>query len=267
MGQGFDKELFSSLLATKWLGRKLCYEQEVDSTNVRAKTLAGQGAESGTLCMAEVQTAGRGRRGRSWQTDAGESVAMSFLYFPSLAPEQASMIAPAVGYGTAAGLRSLGLDARVKWPNDVIAGKKKLCGILAEMQADVSGIRYVVVGIGINVNQRTIPAELSDRATSLLLETGRTWRREEVTAAVLGQIETALEALEAAGSLEPFREDYERLLVNCGRQVRIEGVQNSFVGKALGICKTGELLVERTDGSVEAVGAGEVSVRGLYGYV
>lgn len=267
MSCSFSVERVQKLLSTRYLGRIMYYEETVDSTNLRIRALAKEQAPSGILCGAEIQTAGRGRRGRNWVTPAGEALAMSFLLRPECAPASASMLSLVAGLGVAQGCRELGIPVQVKWPNDVVISGKKVCGILTEMQADMEKIHYVIVGIGINVNLKEIPRELQQIATSLYLETGREWEREQVMACVLNQIEKNYEIFRQTADMSGLQKDYEQLLVNCGREVRIEAGKESFVGTALGITSTGELLVRREDGAICPISAGEVSVRGLYGYV
>lgn len=267
MSRRFSVERVQEQLTTRFLGRKMYYEETVDSTNLRIRELAKAQAPAGTLYGAEVQTAGRGRRGRSWHTPAGEALAMSFLLYPDCAPDRASMLSLVAGLGVAQGCQELGIPVQVKWPNDVVLSGKKLCGILTEMQADPEKIHFVVVGIGINVNLKEIPEELQQVATSLYQETGREWERETVMACALNHIEKNYEIFQQTADLSGLQKEYESFLVNCGRQVRIEAGKDSFTGTAMGINPMGELLVKREDGSVCPVCAGEVSVRGLYGYV
>lgn len=262
-----DVQRVAALLQTRWLGRELQYQEVVDSTNLKVKELAGQGAPGGSLCAAEVQTAGRGRRGRSWHTPGGEALAMSFLLYPDCPPCAASMLSLVAGLSVAQGCRDLGLPVELKWPNDVVLNGRKICGILTEMQADTKQISYVVVGIGINVNLRKIPEEIAQMATSFYLETGKEWEREAVMAGVLNHMEENYETFLKTQDLSLLKASYEKLLVNRDRQVRIEAGQKSWLGTARGITATGELLVEKDAGQVCQVAAGEVSVRGLYGYV
>lgn len=267
MRQELDIQRVQALLTTRWLGRKIHYEETVDSTNLKVKELGRQRAPQGSLWAAEMQTAGRGRRGRSWQSGREEALAMSFLLYPSCHPAQASMLSLVAGLSVAQGLAGLGIEVQVKWPNDVVLAGKKICGILTEMQAEAAGIAYVAVGIGVNVNQRSMPEDIGQTATSLYLETGKCWEREAVMAGVLNHMERNYEAFLASGNLTELQEAYESFLVNRGRQVRIEAGPNSFSGIALGITPVGELLVRDDKGDVRTVCAGEVSVRGIYGYV
>ena len=171
-------------------------------------------------------------------------------------------------------IRSLGQEAQIKWPNDVVIGGKKVCGILTEMyfEAGASGEKagrgyHVVVGTGVNVNGESFDEELSERATSLFLETGRRVDREELLSHILKRFWQYYKLFAETGDLSGIQKEYEALLANCGRQVEVLDPGGAWKGTAIGIQKTGELLVRRENGAVEAVFAGEVSVRGIYGYV
>jgi BirA family biotin operon repressor/biotin-[acetyl-CoA-carboxylase] ligase len=250
----------------KGAGCSLFWRNEVDSTNEWAKRAAKEGAEGGSVFLAESQTAGKGRRGHSWASLPGASVSMSILLRPELPPDRVSMITLVMGMAAAAGFRKVcGLEAGIKWPNDVVASGKKLCGILTEMHP-AGG--FVVIGVGMNLNNRDFPPELADRATSLYLETGRTVSREETAAAVLNGFREYYGRFLQSGDLSLLQEEYNHMLVNRGRQVRIMDQADPFEGTALGIDCLGRLLVERADtGKTEQVYAGEVSVRGIFGYV
>ena len=159
-----------------------------------------------------------------------------------------------------------GLNAVIKWPNDIIFHGKKLCGILTEMSTEIGCINYVVIGVGINVNQETFPEEIKDKATSLRLETGGRLRRAELIAAVMEQFESCYGTFLKTKDLSGVRERYNRLLVNRNQEVKVIEPGNEYEAYAIGINDTGELLVRTKDGE-RAIFAGEVSVRGVYGYV
>lgn len=262
------REELAGELCTKWVGRRLCFEREVDSTNLWVKRLAAEGAPEGTVALAEAQKAGRGRRGRSWASPAGENLYLTLLLRPRLRPQDAPMVTLVMGLSVAQGIEAAaGLSPGIKWPNDVALGGRKLCGILTEMSLRGECVDYVAVGVGINVNQEKFPEELADKATSLRREAGCRLRRSKVAAAVLEAFERNFEIYLKTKDLSGLQEEYGRRLINCGRQVRILEEGRERAGTARGINSRGELLVEYEDGSREAVFAGEVSVRGLYSYV
>lgn len=256
-----------SLRYTQWAGKKVVFFKETDSTNMQAKSGGEKGDPHGTLFVAESQNAGRGRRGRSWESPAGESIYMSLLLRPELPPVKAPMLTLVMALAVARAIREqTGAEALIKWPNDIVVDGKKLCGILTEMSTEMTYINYVVIGVGINVNQNQFSEELKERATSLKLEEGRAFRRSAIIASVLEWFETYYEQFRKDGNLAGLQNAYNELLVNRGRQVQILEPENHYEAYASGINDAGELVVTLEDGSVRNIFAGEVSVRGIYGY-
>ncbi len=252
---------------TKWLGRQICYERETGSTNTLAKRLGEQDAENGTVVVAERQTAGRGRRGNTWVSPDGNCY-FSVLLRPELRTEQAASVTLVAALALAQAVREAsGLDAGIKWPNDIVVDGRKLCGILTESSMEPEYINYIVVGIGINVNQEEFPEELQDKATSIFLASGVRQNRAKLLGGFLGRFEALYEVFLETGDLRGLREEYNSLLVNCGKEVRIIGKEQEERMLAVGIDDSGRLIVEHGNGQRETVLAGEVSVRGLYGYV
>lgn len=247
---------------------EICFQEEVDSTNLYAKRMAKEGAPEGTLALADAQTAGRGRRGRNWDSPKGESIYMSLLLRPKILPEYASQLTLVMGLSVAEGVADvLQLPVQIKWPNDVVVDGKKICGILTEMSADMDGIHYIVIGVGINVNNQEFPEELKTVATSLRMVTGEMQDRQIIMQGVLDAFSRNYERFLETENLGGLTEAYNRILANRDHQVRVLDPKNPFEGIARGINEYGELLVERQDGEIIAVYAGEVSVRGLYSYV
>ena len=263
-----SKSEIESRLDGGWIGSQVYFAEEVDSTNTWGKRLAEEGAPHGTLVVADEQTQGRGRRGRSWQSPKGTNISMTLILRPDLEPARASMLTIVMGLSVAQGLKELlKLPVQIKWPNDAVLNGHKLCGILTEMSAQIDYINYVVVGTGINVNLPEVPEELKDIATSLLIETGHRVNRAEVIGAVLRAFARNYESFLAAGDLTGLLNAYNEILANRDRQVRVLDPKEPYEGVALGINARGELLVRKADGSVSEVYAGEVSVRGLYSYI
>ena len=257
-----------SRLHTRWAGQTLYYYDEIDSTNTQIKRLAEEDAPHGTLAVADYQSRGKGRRGRAWDSPHGSAIYMSILFRPEIRPDRASMLTLVIGLSVTQAIRSnLGLQAQIKWPNDVVLNGKKLVGILTEMSAQMNYIEYLVTGIGINANLREFPEELADKATSLYLESGHPFDRAEVTGLVMKHFEENYEKFVETEDLSGLKPDYEKLLANLNQPVRVLDQNDPYEGIARGINAGGELLVERADGTVEEVNSGEVSVRGLYSYV
>ena len=262
------KEEILSLLETKWAGRNLVYLETVDSTNDLAKKLADQGAPEGTLVVADEQTGGKGRRGRAWCTPKGSAIAMTIVLRPDIRPELASMVTLVMGLSVAKAIGSLyPVSVGIKWPNDVVVSRKKICGILTEMTMKQDKIGCAVIGVGINVNMDSFPEEMADKATSLYLESGHPFDRAEVTGLVMKHFEENYEKFVETEDLSGLKPDYEKLLANLNQPVRVLDQNDPYEGIARGINAGGELLVERADGTIEEVNSGEVSVRGLYSYV
>ena len=265
-GSIYNETTIADQIHTKWAGKTVHFAKETDSTNLWIKRLAKEGASEGTLALAEFQSAGRGRLGRSWEVPEGTSVMMSILLRPKFEPQYAPTLTLVMGMAVAKAVKNLGFDVSIKWPNDVVVSHKKICGILTEMGVRDGKIDYAVIGVGINVNIREFPEEMADKATSLYLESGREFDRSQIPGLVMEAFEEYYEKFAAACDLSGLKEEYESILANYNQPVRVLA-KEPYEGVARGITDGGELLVEKTDGTIVAVSAGEVSVRGLYSYV
>ena len=265
-GSIYNETTIADQIHTKWAGKTVHFARETDSTNLWIKRLAKEGAPEGTLALAEFQSAGRGRLGRSWEVPEGTSVMMSILLRPKFEPQYAPTLTLVMGMAVAKAVKNLGFDVSIKWPNDVVVSHKKICGILTEMGVRDGKIDYAVIGVGINVNIREFPEEMADKATSLYLESGRKFDRSQIPGLVMEAFEKYYEKFAATCDLSGLKEEYESILANYNQPVRVLA-KEPYEGVARGITDGGELLVEKTDGTIVAVSAGEVSVRGLYSYV
>ena len=263
----FTATEIKSLLNTKRVGQNLVFLESVDSTNNEARRRAEQGAPDGTLVVALEQSAGKGRRGRSWVSAPGGGIWMSLLLRPEFMPENASMLTLLAAMAVQTGIRqAAGIEGQIKWPNDVVLDGKKVCGILTEMSTEMECIRYVVIGIGINVDICEFPEEIRQVATSIRLCTGKTVRRARLAAAVAEAWEYYYEKFLETMDLSLLMEEYNRMLVNIGGEVKVLAPKGDYTGVSRGINEKGELLVETGEG-ISTVMSGEVSVRGIYGYV
>ena len=265
-GSIYNETTIADQIHTKWAGKTVHFARETDSTNLWIKRLAKEGASEGTLALAEFQSAGRGRLGRSWEVPEGTSVMMSILLRPKFEPQYAPTLTLVMGMAVAKAVKNLGFDVSIKWPNDVVVSHKKICGILTEMGVRDGKIDYAVIGVGINVNIREFPEEMADKATSLYLESGKEFDRSQIPGLVMEAFEKYYEKFAATCDLSGLKEEYESILANYNQPVRVLA-KAPYEGVARGITDGGELLVEKTDGPIVAVSAGEVSVRGLYSYV
>ena len=270
-----DADLFSKIeiedkLETAWLGRPLVFHKETGSTNIDAKALAERGEASGAVVVADMQTAGRGRLGRGWAAPAGKNIYMTLMLRPDCPPNKASALTLVMAIAVYEALCELISKEQcgIKWPNDIVVNGKKICGILTEMSAELDQIHYVVIGAGINVNQETFAPEIQETATSLYVERQKQSSRAALAARVLYYFEKNYAVFEKSWDFSALADKYNEFLVNRGREVRVLDPKGAYDGIARGINEKGELLVERkSDGQIMQVYAGEVSVRGIYGYV
>lgn len=256
-------------LNTKKFGQYIELHDTIGSTNARAKELALESAPHGTLVAAEEQASGRGRLGRSWVSPPGMGIWMSLILRPSFLPQFAPRITVLAAMAVAQAIRSAtGLQAGIKWPNDIIINGKKACGILTEMQADPDLIEFIVVGIGINVNtpRDAFPAELMDSATSLAIESGAKLDRNHLLAELLGAFEALYDRFEKSGNFADILADYKEQCITLNRRVRVFSRTEEFEGTAVDLTDSCELMVRLDDGSMRTVLSGDVSVRGIAGY-
>ena len=248
------------------MGSEILCAKSLPSTNNVAMQMAMEGAPEGLLVIADSQSAGKGSRGRSWVSPAGSSISMSLVLRPKVRPDKASMITLAAGLAVRDVLGQYADNCLIKWPNDVVIGGRKLVGILTEMRCGKAGIEQVILGIGINVHTESFPEDIKETATSLYLETGRHVDRSEIIAGICRAVEKRMAQFEAAADLSLMMDAYNQKLVNVGREVMLVGAEESERGICLGISSDGSLNVRLSDGSIKNIIAGEVSVRGIYGY-
>ena len=285
----YNKAEIDASIKTDYIGRNSFFYNIIGSTNTEAKRLAEEGAESGTLVVADRQTAGKGRRGRTWESPEGTNIYFSLLLKPEFAPSQAPMLTLVMALAVAEALNKLaGADtnadaadkssnancgtagdakAGIKWPNDIVINGKKVCGILTEMSVEHDYIQYVVIGTGINVKQQVFDADYAAHASSVETELGMFVSRSKLIGLIMETFEKHYREFETTENLNSVKAEYEELLVNKGREVCVLDPKGEYRGTALGINNSGELLVKTDDNNVTEVYAGEVSVRGIYGYV
>lgn len=260
----YNKRELEQGLKTKTMGQTIYFYEETDTTNNRARELALEGAPEGTLVVAEKQTAGRGRRGKVWESPLGTGIWMSLVLRPQIMPAEASVLTLLCGLATAEAIEAeTGLSAGIKWPNDILINGKKAVGILTEMDCEMSEVHFVIPGIGINVNTASFPPEIAEIATSLYLECGKTVSRRRLVHKVLERLEEHYETFLRTGSFAAMLEDYRKHCITLGKEVHVLG-REPFFAEALDITSEGELLVRRADnGKEEVVFSGEVSIRGV----
>lgn len=252
-------------LKTLRLGRELLLLREVDSTNEELKRRARAGAAHGLVCVAEKQGAGKGRLGRAWSSPAGTGMWMSVLLRPDISPFEVSGITLAAGLAVCKAVQGLtGCAAKIKWPNDVVIGRKKICGILTEMSAESDRVDFVVVGIGVNVNTDSFPEGLAHKATSLKIETGgRPFSRTLLLCEVLRQLEIYTDefVLNTCGSITG---EYKENCVTIGREVSAVRGGVQVMGEAVDVTLSGALVIRQKNGKLTEISSGEVVVQGIY---
>ena len=263
-------------LTTRWAGRgEICYQPSVTSTNTVLKELARADAPKGSLALCELQTHGKGRLGRAWDAATGENLLHSLLLRPALPIEQAQLCTLAAALAMAQAIEDTVpvLKAGIKWPNDIVLGGQKCVGILSELSADMDGIHFIVMGVGVNVNQRAFSGELTQKATSLWLEQSRLLGkdappidRRKLLCAYLSRMEQVMDQLEKSG-LSALLPEYTRRSVTLGAQVRVISAAEEWTGTAEKLDETGALFVKDASGELRRVLSGDVSVRGVMGYV
>ena len=284
----FNAQEIQAQLHTDWAGHPLSFKEVTGSTNTDTFAASDMGMAHGFVMVTGQQTAGKGRRGREWISPPDRNIYMSILLKPQFRAEIAPMLtlvmALSVCEAVAQYCGQIGQEQAehcrfgIKWPNDLVVSVdggpyKKCCGILTEMRIEEMEIRDIVVGIGINVNQMAFPAEIRETATSIALAMGRSPEmnglcRAAITAKVWERFEENYTLFEKAQSLRPLTDAYESVLVNTGREVHVLDPKGPYTGTALGITEGGDLIVRPTDGSANRqVSSGEVSVRGMNGYV
>lgn len=239
---------------------------ETDSTNEYAKRMIADGWSSDEMVTitAQYQSAGKGRRGREWVSPPGTALMFSIMFKPKLAMDKCSMVTLVAAMAIREAMKDIDVDTQIKWPNDVIVGGRKICGILTEAVVEQG---YMVVGCGVNLNQEEFPEDLADKATSILIETGDCVDEDSLLDCILNHFEKYMESVDANGNLTSLVEDYNAVLVSMDSEVTVLDPKGEYKGISKGINEKGELIVEKSDGTLENVYAGEVSVRGVYGYV
>ena len=268
------KELKDALVSTNIL-KAIEYKKSTDSTNALARDAAeergefeGKAGKMPALFIADEQSAGRGRLGRSWISNSTSGIWMSLLIKPDIEVVHAPIITILAAIAVCEAINNnYDIKAYIKWPNDIVVDGKKLCGILTEMSADLDGIKYIVTGIGINIKKENLPGELDGRVAALEQVTGKKTDRERLIIDIIERLIKLIDKIGQSGELGSLKDRYEKLCINMGREVNVLDPKGEYRARAVGIDNKGELIVECKDKSIKKVLSGEVSVRGVYGYV
>ena len=242
------------------IGQKIIHYFRTESTNRVALELDAQTGPHGTVVIAEEQTAGRGRLGRTWYSEKSSGIYTSIVLRPPLSPATAPILTLLAGVAVQqAVISAAGLEADIRWPNDVLVKGKKVCGILTEMKAELDRLHIVVLGIGINVNHSSMPEELREIATSLALEGGRSYSRLQVLAELLRSVERYYHMLLKEGHAAIVREWSAASSYAEGKQVHVKAGGNDYSGVTSGLDASGALKIRREDGRQELLVAGEIT--------
>lgn len=241
-------------------GKRIYHFFRVDSTNRVAMELGHAGEPHGSLVVAEEQTAGRGRAGRAWHSERSAGIYMSLLLRPSLPPSLAPVLTMAAGIAVRDAIAEVtGLEPDIRWPNDVLVAGKKVCGILTEMYAEPDRVKFVVCGIGINVNQTKMPESLTRIGTSLRIAAGREFSRVDIVVRLLRRFESYYNQLIGEGAAPIIKRFSDISSYAKGKQVRVTSGKDSFTGVTAGLDASGLLRVARGDGRTETVLAADIS--------
>lgn len=261
LSDSLSPELIESHISTHWLGKKLHCFDETESTNRAAKKMAAQGCPGGVAVIADTQTQGRGRRERVWHSEPGCGACISVVLRTQVAPKYAPRFTIAAAVGVRRMLKHFGVDALIKWPNDVLCGGKKLSGILLEMGASMESVDYIVVGIGLNINNMSFPEEVASIATSMREQAGREIKRYEVVGRLLSELEPVFESCETDEGFWGLLAEYRAFSSTLHQRVCISGLNETYTGVAEDFDELGRLLLKMEDGSVHAIDSGDVSLR------
>jgi len=245
------------------IGREIIFFKSIGSTNTAALELAEKGAPHGTVVIADRQSKGKGRLGRTWVSPPGSNIYMSVILRPEIEPKDATLLTIMTAVSCAKGvMKSTGLKAEIKWPNDLMISNKKLGGILTEMKSDPDGIVFAVIGIGINVNSKTtkdFPPDIQGIATSIREELGKIQSRTFIIAEILKETEHWYKVLLTEGR-KPLFDEWKRLSSTLGRKVKVTVGDNVFTGVAEDIDKGGMLILRLPSGILKKISSGDLTM-------
>ncbi len=258
----FESEIREGLGTCVFGKKNILHFIQAESTNMTAETLANQGAAEGTVVVAEHQTKGRGRLGRTWFSPGGEGIYVSVILRPSIPPNDAPKLTLMASVAVAEAIRTCApVEASIKWPNDIMIGGRKVAGILTEMSTDMDRIHYVIIGMGININNpsENFPYEIREIATSLFSETGKIFSRAEILRKCLESLERYYETFKEKGFL-PIMKRWEELTEMMGATIRVDAIGNTYSGTFKGINEDGFLVMRDSYGGVKRIISGDVSI-------
>ena len=261
-------------LNTTYLGKEIYYFKTIDSTNHYSKKIAADGCKEGTLVVAGNQTSGRGRLGRIWESQDQKGIWMSIILKPEILPSHIQIITLAASIAVVSGIKeATGISAGIKWPNDIILDGKKVCGILTEMSSEPDRVNYIILGIGINVNQNMddFNLELRDKAISLKMHkcaksiSDEDIRRSDIIKAILLKLEELYENIKG-GKTDVVLNEWKDASITLGKEIKVVSKDSEYIGIAIDITDEGKLVVQSSNGIIHEFISGEVTIRGINGY-
>lgn len=258
-------ENISHNLPTEFIGKKVIHLDTIGSTNDYAKEV-GTKVKGGTLVISEQQTKGKGRLGRSWKSKSGDGIWMTLIIKPKIEPYKAPFLTLVAGASVIKALNNLGVDAFIKWPNDIIIDNKKICGILTELSAEMERVNYVVIGVGINIKTIDFPDEIKEKATSLYKQ-GYKLSRVDIVRQFCIEFEKLYKGYILDGNKHDTLEICRKHSAVIGKQVYVIKNNKKELVKCIDINENGNLLVREKNGEINEIMSGEVSIRGVKGYV
>jgi len=249
--EGLDTEVF---------GRgEIIHFRETDSTNARAKELAVQGAPEGTLVVSETQTKGRGRKGRTWFSPSEAGIYASLILRPNMPPNEAPRITFVSAVSAAEALLALtSLEVAIKWPNDILVKNKKIAGILTEISAEMDAIDYMVVGLGMNVNNPFLPDDIEEKATSIFIETGKRFPKVRIVREYLRRQEKYCRILRDSG-FDPILRRWKELTNTIGKRIMVEMIDKRYTGVVQDVDQEGVLILKDEKGAFHRILSGDVT--------
>lgn len=258
------ERLINKHLKTKTFGRVLRFYREVESTNDVAFDLAKEGATEGTVVIADTQTKGRGRLQRTWISPSGFNLYMSIIFRPSISPKEASILTLVSSIALFETVNSYGIKCKIKWPNDLLINRRKVAGVLTEMEPDGERVQFVLVGLGINVNMtrgvmNELMGEVSEIATSVREALGHEVERHEFTANVINLLEKWYDEFKSKGK-STILDEWKKRWGDRNKRVRVRFDRSVIEGIAYDLDPNGFLLVRKDNGEIEKIIAGDVAV-------
>ncbi|PWU68660.1 biotin--[acetyl-CoA-carboxylase] ligase [Gracilibacillus dipsosauri] len=247
-------------LQTNWVGQKVYFQEEMDSTQDYAHRLARKNAEHGTVVITNKQKKGRGRMNRSWESNHPEGIWISILLRPDTPPHHASQMTLFTAVSIVESLRLItNADIQIKWPNDLYLNGKKICGILTEMQAELDQIDYLIIGFGINVNQTlaTFPEDLKNKSTSLSIETGKEWNRKELIQIILENFEDHYHHYLENG-FHHTKQKWMNYAYKLNEKVEVKTPKSHYSATIQGINDEGALIVKKENQQLETIYSAEI---------